>query len=150
MKRPALRLVFKSSLLSSDNQEREVISISSTIIRRSVRQPKLDAGAYDAVIESVVPVDGVETRFGVRDQIVVTFDVDGTSVKKRYNKSLHPKSALYELIFELGGDVGKEFDVAELEGKQCRVTIIHRMTDTGDVWENVDRVMKPSQTSTLE
>lgn len=124
--------------------------MSSTIIRRYVRQPRLDVGVYDAVIESVVPVDGVETRFGVRDQIVVTFDVDGTSVRKRYNKSLHPKSALYGLIFELAGDLGENFDVAELEDKPCRVTIVHRMTETGDVWENVDRVMKPSRTSTLE
>ena len=124
--------------------------MSSTLIRRSVRQPRLDAGVYDAVIESVLPVDGVETRFGVRDQIVVKFDVNGTSVRKPYNRSLHPKSALYELIFELVGDVGKEFDVAELEGKPCRVTIVHRTTDSGDVWENVDRVMKPSRTSTLE
>ena len=122
----------------------------STLIRRSVRQPKLAAGVYDAFIESVVPVDGVETRFGVRDQIVVTFEVDGISVRKRYNRSLHPKSFLYELIFELAGDVGKEFEATELEGKPCRVTIVHRTTDTGDVWENVDRVMKPSRTSTLE
>jgi len=124
--------------------------LSSTIIRRSVRQPKLDVGVYDAVITSVEPLDGVETRFGVRDQIVVKFDVDGISVRKRYNRSLHPKSSLHELICELAGDVGNEFDVAELEGKPCRVTIVHRTTDTGDVWENVDRVMKPSRTSTLE
>jgi hypothetical protein len=127
-----------------------VIIINSTLVSRQLRQPKLQEGVHDAIIESVVPADGVETRFGVRDQIVVAFDVDGTGVRKRYNRSLHPKSSLYELIFELAGDVGNEFDVAELEGKPCRVTVVHRMTDTGDVWENIDRVMKPSRTSTLE
>ena len=125
-------------------------TISSTLVSRLVRQPKLDEGVHDAIIEMVAAEDGVKTLFGVRDQIVVTFDVEGVNVRRRYNKSLHPSSALYAVVSELDGDVPREYDAANLEGKECRVTIVHRTTDAGDVWENVDRVMKPSRTSTLE
>lgn len=123
--------------------------MSDTIITRSPRQPKLEEGVHDAIIEEVVAENGVQTKYGVRDQIVATFDVDGVSVKRRYNKSLHSKSALYAVVSELDGDVPRQYNAADLEGKQCRVMIVHRTTDAGDVWENIERVMKPSRTNTL-
>jgi hypothetical protein len=131
-------------------RKREVRTISSTVISRRLRQPKLEEGVHDAVIETVAAEDGVQTPFGVRDQIVVTFDVEGVNVKRRYNKSLFPSSAFYGVVSELVGDVPREYDAANLEGKQCRVLIAHRKTDVGDIWENVQRVMKSNRTSTLE
>jgi hypothetical protein len=123
--------------------------MSSTIISRSPRQPKLEEGVHNATIEAVEGEDGVQTPFGIRDQIVITFEVEGLNVKRRYNKSLHPNSALYGFVSELVGDVPREYDVANLEGKPCRVVIVHRTTEAGDVWENVERVMKPVRLSSL-
>jgi hypothetical protein len=139
----------RSSLLAASTtqvatKQQEVRAINSTIVSRLVRQPKLDEGVHDAIIGMVEAEDGVKTQFGVRDQIVVTFDVEGVNVRRRYNKSLHPSSALYAVVSELDGDVPREYDAANLVGKECRVTIVHRTTDAGDVWDNVDRVMKPS------
>lgn len=123
--------------------------MGSIIITRSLRQPKLEEGVHDAVIESVVTEDGVQTKFGIRDQIVVTFDIEGLSVKRRYTKSLDSRSAFYAVVGELEGDVPHRYDATDLEGRECRVTIVHRTTDAGDVWENVERVMKPNRPITL-
>lgn len=131
-------------------RNQEVKIISSTLVSRHLRQPKLEEGAHDAVIEKVVPEDGVQTKFGVRDQLVVTFDVEGVSVKRRYNKSLHPNSVFYGVVSAFVEDVPREYEAADLVGKPCRVTIVHRKTDVGDVWENVESVMKPDRTNTLE
>jgi hypothetical protein len=150
MKRPASRFVSNHHCLAVTTNKREVISMSSTIITRSLRQPKLEEGVHDAIVESVVAEDGVQTPYGVRDQIVATFDVEGVPVRRRYNKSLFPSSALYAVVSALVGDVPREYDAANLEGKECRVTIVHRTTDAGDVWENIERVMKPNRPSTLE
>jgi hypothetical protein len=104
---------------------------------------------YDATIIAVAAEDGIQTQYGMRDRIIVTFDVDGVEVKRRYNKSLFPSSALYGLISELVDGVPDEFDVADMVDAQCRVMIVHRATDAGDVWENIERVMKPIRQSAL-
>ena len=139
-----------ASMAKAATRRQEVKIISSTLVSRHLRQPKLEEGVHDAIIETVVAEDGVQTSYGVRDQIVVTFDVEGVSVKRRYNKSLHPSSVFYGVVSALVGDVPREYEAGNLVGKPCRVTIVHRKTDVGDVWENVESVMKPNRTSTLE
>jgi hypothetical protein len=124
--------------------------MNSTTVSLHQRQPKIDEGVYDATITAVVAEDGIQTQYGMRDRIIVTFDVNGVEVTRRYNKSLFPSSALYGLISELvSADVPDEFDVAALVDMPCHVIIAHRATDAGDVWENIERVMKPTRQSAL-
>jgi hypothetical protein len=120
-----------------------------TTVIRTTRKPHLDEGLYDATVSAVEAMDGVQTPYGVKDKIVVTFDVKGCEIKRRYNKSLFPSSNLYEFISELAGEPGDAFDVAELVGERCRVMISHATTDAGDVWENVESVKKSKPKSTL-
>ena len=136
-------------LPDSEKKEQEVRSMSTTKVSRHQRQPKIDEGVYDATIIAVAAEDGIETTYGVRDRINVTFDVNGVEVTRRYNKSLFPSSALYGLISELADNVPDEFDVADLVDAPCRVIVAHRATDAGDVWENIERVMKPKRQSAL-
>ena len=120
----------------------EVISMS-IIIQNETRKAQISEGMYDAVISDVVEANGIATQFGLKDMIIVTFNVDDANIRRRYNKSLHPKSSLYGLIKELnGGAPGSQFDVETLKDTKCRVVVVHRTTETGDVWANVDRVMK--------
>ena len=49
----------------------------------------------------------------------------------------------------MSADVPDEFDVADLVDSPCRVIIAHRATDADDVWENIERVMKPIRQSAL-
>ncbi len=123
---------------------------SSTIVRRGQREARLREGIYNAEIESVEVEDGVTTPYGVRSRFKITFNVNGVGVRRIYNKSLHPSSALYALINELVGEVPDEYDVADLEGMQCQVKIAYRTTASGDVWENIDRVMKPARSAGFE
>jgi hypothetical protein len=114
----------------------------SIFVRRPRRTAQLEEGTYEATIVAVEEITGVTTEWGEQDKIVVTFDVDGVELRRRYNKSLYPTSYLYALIKELVGDPGEEFDVITLVDMPCRVLITHREAENGDVWENIEKVAK--------
>jgi hypothetical protein len=125
--------------------------MSSTVVKREPRKARLEEGVYDAVIKDVTAEDGVQTAFGVKDVIYVTFDIDGTELKKRYNKSFMPSSALFGLVSSLRpNETPMEFDVAELVGEKCRLLIEINTTDAGDEWENIIKVAKHKPKPTLE
>ena len=116
------------------------------IVSKKARKPQLKEGMHDAIITDIVEANGIATQFGLKDKIVVTYKVGDAEIKRSYNKSLHPSSTLYGLIMELKGSLsGSQFDVETLKGTKCRIVVLHRTTETGDIWENVDRVMKETQ-----
>ncbi len=81
-----------------------------------------------------------------------TFDVEGLEIKQRYNKSMFPKSNYVKLITTLDPDHfdGIGYDADDLIGKPCRVLIKYTTNEeTGDVWENIDSVLKPKKQSTF-
>jgi hypothetical protein len=120
---------------------------ASIFVRRPRRTAQLEEGTYDATIEGVEELTGVMTPWGEQDKILVTFDVNGVVLRRRYNKSLYPTSNLFVLINELTGEPGEEFDVVTLVDMPCRVLISHRETDTGDVWENIEKVTKSGKSA---
>lgn len=118
----------------------------SRVISRQKRQPKLDEGEHPAAVAEVEDEDGVETPYGIKDRYAIDFNVGGVVVRKRYTKSLFPKSNLYKLIAMIDGDNfdGDSYDVDNLVDKPCRVVITHTTNEeTGDVWERIETVLKP-------
>ncbi|MGP8010999.1 MAG: hypothetical protein ACLPI9_00750 [Halobacteriota archaeon] len=123
-----------------------------TLVRkRESRKPQKAEGTYAATITDVAERKAVATAYGVKDKIVITFEVDGeTPIRKPYNDSLHPKSSLYGLIREVTGqEPPEEYDLEELIGKKCTVAVVHREDAAGNVWENIDRVKKGKREGVL-
>ena len=126
--------------------------MSSTVVKREPRKAQLEEGVYDAIISQVEAVDAVQTAFGIKNVLYVTFDVDGVTIKRRYNKSWMPSSAVYGLVSALRPDEAgnAEYDVAELVGEKCRLLIEINKTDAGDEWENIVKVAKHKPKPSLE
>ena len=122
-------------------------------LSREPHEPQLEEGeTYDARITKVEDEDGVDTQWGPKDRYVFTFEVEGVEIKQRYNKSMFPKSNYVKLISTLDPERfdGKGYDADDLVGKPCRVLVKYTTNDeTGDVWENIDSVLKPKRQGTL-
>lgn len=117
----------------------------SKIIRREVHVPKLDEGWHKAMVKEVVLEYGVETHFGIKDQATIYFLVTAEKVELRVRKtlSLNPKSGLCRLIEQITGKApGLEYDLERLEGLPCELLITHKVMETGDIWENIEKARK--------
>jgi hypothetical protein len=122
--------------------------MSSTIVEREPHKAQIDEGVHEANIEAVEAVDAVETAYGIKNVIYVTFNIEGKLIKRRYNKSWNPSSALFKLVSDLRpGELPMKFDVADLVGDNCRVLVAHNTTDSGDTWVNIVQVSKPKPQS---
>jgi hypothetical protein len=99
--------------------------IEDTIVERTPHKAQLEKGVYNAIIKRVEAQKDVQTSYGIRDMIVLTYDVDGIEIRRRYNKSWNAGSALFKLVSDLRPDevLSMKFDVAELEGTKVRVMI---------------------------
>jgi len=121
--------------------------MNNTTVSREPRKAQLEVGVYDAKILAVEAKDNVETAYGIKDVLYITYDVEGVEVRRRYNKSFSPNSSIYKLVDELKpGEVPMIFDIADLVGTPCRVMIELNTADSGDVWENVVKVLKAKPT----
>lgn len=116
------------------------------IMHREARMARISKGMHNATIAQIVEEKQVEGPYGLKDRLTVTFEVEGSlqpvEVRKRYNASIHPKSAFAGLIESVTGILpGEEFDIDSLEGMECQVLITHRQDDQGNVWENIESVL---------
>ena len=111
-------------------------------------KPKLDEGIHDATILAVEDLGKVDTgKFGVKDMVKITFGADGEELPKRFNKSLRPTSALHDLVLKVtGAPPTRPFNVKILEDKECQILTEHsKPTESGDVWDNIVKVLRPKQ-----
>lgn len=111
-------------------------------------------GVDDAVVVDVNDLGLVQTHFGEKEQIKISWEIsskmeDGRPyvISKTYNKSLAEKSTLLkDLISWNGGMSEKELNTLDLDTyieKPCRLLIVHKPGKEGRVFSNVDRVLKP-------
>lgn len=116
----------------------------SLIVRRKIHEARLAEGWHEAVVKDVSAEFEVATSFGVRDQATLIFTVneeEEIDLRLRCTLSLGKKSKLYGIITELTGrEPGAEFDLETLIGLPCKVLVSHKEMESGDVWENVDKV----------
>lgn len=122
-------------------------------LNRELHEPRLEEGEHTAAIREVEERTGVQTAFGEKDQIVITFDVEGVALLRRYTKSMFPKSNLYKLISTLAHDFdGFSFDAEDLVDMPCRVVVEHVRNEETGVWDNITNVLRPKvrQPSSLD
>jgi len=78
-------------------------------IERKTRESKVPEGWYEAKVGAVDELKGVETIYGMKDKLVVSFKIANGQeqpavIKKRYNNRLHQKSAFYAFVKEVTGE----------------------------------------------
>jgi len=118
------------------------------IVRRKLHEARLSEDWHEAEIADVTAEYNKVTPFGVKDQATIIFRVGEVELRMRCTLSLGKKAKLYGLITEITGqEPGKEFDLEELIGMSCKVLVSHREMESGDVWENIDRVKSVPQKS---
>lgn len=113
------------------------------IIKRKNREAKVAEGVHPATIRNVTLRSDVETPFGVKDLVVVEYQVDEEFLVRSYTQSLHEMSAFAQVVVATLGQLPYTedgFDVDELVDLPCKVHVEHRVGKNGGVWEYVTRV----------
>ncbi|WP_372814279.1 hypothetical protein [Paenibacillus sp.] len=119
-----------------------------------LREPRelLSQGEYHAQISGVTTLNDVETKFGPKKMMKVTFTVSYNgktqTVSERYNVSTHPDSNMSRLLRVFYEDIPDELDTDMLIGRVCRVVIEHRTLSDGTPWNGVKEVLPPQQVTT--
>ncbi|MGU3471886.1 hypothetical protein ACLBWT_12130 [Paenibacillus sp. D51F] len=111
-----------------------------------LREP-LPQGKHAAQISGVTTLNDVETKFGPKKMMKVTFTVSYNgktqTVSERYNVSTHPDSNMSRLLRVFYEDIPDELDTDILIGRECRVVIEHRTLSDGKLWNGVKEVLPP-------
>lgn len=127
--------------------------MNTLIIKKKQYKPAPD-GIWDATCVDVLDLGEVQTQFGLKEQVRVTWELDVLTdedrrhlLSKTYSKSLADKSTLLkDLLSWTGGLTDKELDSLDLEsfiGRPCRLLVVHKPGKEGKIFANVDRVLKP-------
>lgn len=114
------------------------------ILEKKALTPKCDEGLYIAIISDVSEEKGIQTAFGIRDQLKFVFTTnEDVELVWRCTASLSPKSKLViDLIIPLVGDVtGEQFDVESLVGTRCKILVEHREGQNGGVFANITKIL---------
>lgn len=107
--------------------------------------PSVDAGEYRFSDSSVALQRNHPTRFGIRNQVALTFLLElpaGTLPLEQKYIASNSKDAQFNRIVTqmLGQPVGKTFDCRALVGRTGKLRVIHNTTAEGDTFANVEQV----------
>lgn len=116
------------------------------IITREPMTSPVPAGMYGAAIADIEEAFEVETPWGEKDQLIVSFELDAPggpfTLRKRYNRSIHEKSGFYKLVASVTGKPpSNEFDIDNLVGVDCRLVVTHAKDDNGNTWARIESVL---------
>ncbi|PKG24276.1 hypothetical protein [Niallia nealsonii] len=125
---------------------------SGTVVTFEPKKARFNPIRYYAISSDAIVEWNVPTPYGLRHCLVLTYDIhqsnqSGTTeinkLKQRYILSNYPKSKFGELYKELTGKtLGNSVDVSELVGKECFVKIAHNTNEAGDIFDNVEEVIR--------
>lgn len=121
-------------------------------IKRKQYIPAPD-GISDAVCVDAHELGLVQTPFGEKEQVKITWELDKINdegrrylISKNYNRSLADKSTLFRDCTAWSGGLSAEdlnnFDLETFIGLPCRLLIIHKPSKDGRIFANIDRVLK--------
>lgn len=104
--------------------------------------PILAEGDYESYIKKVDFLKECKTDWGYRDFLEVAYsisvDVTEQLKKEKFMISQAENSKCYKFLLELyKGNIPKEINIKEWEGRRCVITIKHNITDDGRVYANI-------------
>jgi len=124
----------------------------SLVVKHTKKQYEIaDEGTHDATLAEIRELGKVETGFGTKEKLLFIweledqFDSKGEPIRifQRFNKSIHPKAALYKAVRSITGeDPGDEFDLEQLIGVSVQLVLQHNEGDDGIVYANVAAIVR--------
>lgn len=125
------------------------------IVEQTLHRAELKPGMYSATITAVDELFDVETQYGIKNMLVVSFDVrrgvEVITLKKRYNRSVHKTSSFAKLVKETTGVTpGQSYDTDKLIGVKCQVLVAVNDDEQGGSWFNVTNVISDTPPDELE
>ena len=130
-----------------------------TILDFGSKQPKIKAGERHFEITKAYVERNCKTKYGVRDRVVVIYDITTTDdlgneitvpLTQRYLASDYAESHFAKTVYRLlARPVGKRFDVQDLVGITGIAVVSHNTTQAGDIFANIDCFVKVDQTEEM-
>ena len=132
----------------------------SLIVKHDPNQYSLcPEGLHKAQITTIEPLNDVETPFGVKDQISIIVETEITdeegkpyTLATRFNRSLHEKSSLRQMLERLNGrkfipeQLHEGIDLQTYEGRFCNILVVHNPTQDR-IYANIDVFMPYNESS---
>lgn len=121
----------------------------SVIVKTQSSQPSaaIPDGIYEA---KLTDVRAFENAFGERIGFEFTIqggEHDGATVMRSTGTNFTPKSKLAEMVRSLMGSEAESeaqagLDLEQMKGQQCRVLIAQGQSKSGQVYSNVEKVIR--------
>ena len=117
------------------------------VIEEQAHIPEVKPGLYQARISNIEERWGVDTKFGPKDVLVVSFmlkDKKGEIVelKKRYNRTINERLSFYKLVRDVTTKSPKgSYDIDELLNERCQILVSNNDDEIGNTWANIDKVL---------
>jgi hypothetical protein len=144
-------------LESVKNKNQSAMNRLISFLEENVRMPrkaKVEEGNYSFRIDNITSREGVEGKYGVYDQFLITFSLSQSGmdvpiqITLPYTVSSNPESLLmmflakFKPIFE-----GQSITIKQLVGLKGRCKITHYQNTYGDVYERLEvlEVEQPNQ-----
>ncbi|EOU1633696.1 TPA: hypothetical protein I9Z31_000972 [Clostridium perfringens] len=104
--------------------------------------PILEEGNYESEIKKVDFLKECKTDWGYRDFLEITYSVSvGVTEQVKKEKimiSQAENSRCCKFLLDLyKGNIPKEINIKQWEGRRCVITIKHNVTDDGRVYTNI-------------
>lgn len=119
-----------------------IITNGEKVLGTVKTMPILAEGDYESYIKKVDFLKECKTDWGYRDFLEITYsisvDVTEQLKKEKFMISQAENSKCYKFLLELyKGNIPKEINIKEWEGRRCIITIKHNVTDDGRVYANI-------------
>ena len=98
----------------------------------------LEEGTYEAEFTDVEVNENVETKYGVRDRLILRFIVNDKLIVEKCLISKSQNSKMYRFITGMtDGDIGKNFHFEDYIGEIFKVEIENNKDDKNRIWSNI-------------
>lgn len=119
-----------------------IITNGEKVLGTVKTMPILAEGDYESYIKKVDFLKECKTDWGYRDFLEITYsisvDVTEQLKKEKFMISQAENSKCYKFLLELyKGNIPKDINIKEWEGRRCIITIKHNVTDDGRIYANI-------------
>ena len=111
----------------------------------------LEEGNYRAKFTDFELEEDVDTKYGIRDRIVLRFVVEDKLIVEKCLVSKSRNSKMYRFIYGMtDGDIGEHFDFNDYLNGEFVVEIENNTDDRGKVWSNINSIEPVKNTTEIE
>lgn len=116
----------------------------------SSARPSMKEGNHEVVIDDVIVKYNEETKFGLKDLFHIDFkSPDGAVITGKYIAYYDQKSQFGQVVQAVFEELPKSFEIDQLRGKHCQITVEAVTSSQQKTFYNVVRV-SPSNQSNID